>query len=641
MTDKKSTAGAAAASPSQEQLLAGIGQLVMQLGKQSETLVKKMESMEALLQSGLAAKLDLIAAGLDKTLRVEVASGALPAMAEGVQVPSAESMSGISEQLAALAGKLDLLNASMTEAAGRISTSWAEASGPLGTKLDSIDTRLGQTFDSLQPLVRSSDFASFQSTVDAGLARLDLSPVLERISGLSESISSAKALSDGASGVMDLSPVTGILDEIRTSLSDMAGKLQAPVAPLDMSGVLSSLAEVRTEIASLGATMPAALVEAVSSGVDTLGQSMNEGNFSMIEKLDALGASVVVLAGQVSSIADELAWVELPPSLKAEMDSMTGRINTISEAVCDAVSTSGRECSTAIAAGIDSLAAKAEQPSAASEVVASLESARTKIDEISAALGEAVLSASRENAAAVTAKIDSLATVLSPLPDVLSGMRETLSGQLSEFTRSADETLQGVKTSLEASGAALEAVRQASGESVAEQKDSLGRMTDLLKVHRDSLLRSEVEDLNNEAIHELNEGMLQQAASSLEKAVQIDPARAELWSNLAHVRAASGNLAESEECFRKALALDPEMEPALSGLGVLLVRAGRPRETLEFLQRFLEEDAASPGIAVAYSRALAASGRHADAVTLLRKASSAAPGNADLEAELAKYMERN
>jgi Flp pilus assembly protein TadD len=219
-------------------------------------------------------------------------------------------------------------------------------------------------------------------------------------------------------------------------------------------------------------------------------------------------------------------------------------------------------------------------------------------------------------------------------------MQEALATQFGDFSGTARETLAGVQTSVESSRKILQSMEAASGKAIDEQKETLVKMADLLKVHSEQVVRAEVEDLNNEGIHLMNEGRYAEATAALEKAVQIDPSRPELWSNLGHVRAASGQLEEAEESFRKALSLDTALEPALSGLGVLLVRAGRPRETLEFLRKQLEGGTASAGVVVACSRALATSGRHADAVSLLQKAAAASPGNADLEAELSHYSEK-
>jgi Flp pilus assembly protein TadD len=166
-------------------------------------------------------------------------------------------------------------------------------------------------------------------------------------------------------------------------------------------------------------------------------------------------------------------------------------------------------------------------------------------------------------------------------------------------------------------------------------------MQQLLQVHRDAVLREQVEDLNNEAIHFFNDGRPNEAMASLEKAIALEPDRAELWTNLGHVRSSGDDIEGAEQCFRKALTLQSGLEPALSGLGILLVKAGRAQETLEFLRRFIEDSTPSARVAIAYARALTAQGRHAEAAALLQKAASATPGNPDIEAELARYTEKS
>jgi len=155
----------------------------------------------------------------------------------------------------------------------------------------------------------------------------------------------------------------------------------------------------------------------------------------------------------------------------------------------------------------------------------------------------------------------------------------------------------------------------------------------------DSALKGLID--NNEAIHSFNQGRLPEAAASLASALEIDPERPELLANLGHVQAASGDMKASEESFKKALMKDPFLEPALSGLGLLYVRTGRPRDTLDILARFIEDPAPSSRIALACSRAMVSMERHAEAIALLQRAAAADPGNPDLQAELASYKVGN
>ena len=65
---------------------------------------------------------------------------------------------------------------------------------------------------------------------------------------------------------------------------------------------------------------------------------------------------------------------------------------------------------------------------------------------------------------------------------------------------------------------------------------------------------------------------------------------------------------------------------------------GRASDTIEFLQRYLDEGAeASTSILIALSRAYASLDNHAKALELLENAEKTAPGHPELEQELAKY----
>ena len=94
---------------------------------------------------------------------------------------------------------------------------------------------------------------------------------------------------------------------------------------------------------------------------------------------------------------------------------------------------------------------------------------------------------------------------------------------------------------------------------------------------------------------------------------------------------------ESEELFRKALGINPELEVAISGLGMLMVKAGRSEETIEFLKNTILNGEPSVRTVVAYTRALAALEQHDKAVELLESTHKAVPNNPDILSELEKY----
>jgi tetratricopeptide (TPR) repeat protein len=171
-----------------------------------------------------------------------------------------------------------------------------------------------------------------------------------------------------------------------------------------------------------------------------------------------------------------------------------------------------------------------------------------------------------------------------------------------------------------------------------EQKEQLQQMRELLSLHSVEVQDTRVRELNRSAIVHFNNAEYDQALAELKEALELSPESSELLANMAHIEASQGNLKEAEEHFREALKQDPDMEPAISGLGTVMVMAGRPGDTIDLLQKYLNEGSdASTGILIAMSRAYAAQDNHAKALSLLEMAEQAAPGHPELEQELAKY----
>jgi tetratricopeptide (TPR) repeat protein/uncharacterized protein YukE len=228
---------------------------------------------------------------------------------------------------------------------------------------------------------------------------------------------------------------------------------------------------------------------------------------------------------------------------------------------------------------------------------------------------------------------------MSIFPESVSQLGEKLTGKIEDFRSDAGRLLEEASTSLEKSSSTLETVEKIVGETRQEQSTALGRMMELVERHRENADEAEIERLNSLAIQHFNNAEYTLAQDSVEKALMLGAGRAELWSNLAHIKAAAGDMAGAEESFRKALQLEPELDQAVSGLGVLLVDTGRPQETIEFLREFLMDESPSIRTTMAYARALAATGRHAEALDLLRKARELAPDNPEIDAEIAAYSE--
>ena len=88
------------------------------------------------------------------------------------------------------------------------------------------------------------------------------------------------------------------------------------------------------------------------------------------------------------------------------------------------------------------------------------------------------------------------------------------------------------------------------------------------------------------------EGMdeLEDAIRSHERAVQIDPDRAEAHFRLGVVSMRLGENEEALECFEEAVAIDPEMINAQINIGILLDEMGSPHEAVAAFKRALRID---------------------------------------------------
>ena len=224
----------------------------------------------------------------------------------------------------------------------------------------------------------------------------------------------------------------------------------------------------------------------------------------------------------------------------------------------------------------------------------------------------------------------------------LTEKTELISRALKDISDSMDSVKDGIEEKLEEirtdTAREVAAIEEKVGENTRSQGEQLEQMKELLSLHSVEVQDNRVRELNRRAIVHFNNAEYDQAMSDLREALELSPESAELLANMAHIEAYQGNLENAEEHFRNALETDPDLEPALSGLGTVLVMSGRPGDTIDFLQKYIEEGSgASTGVMIALSRAYAARDDHARALSLLEEAEKAAPGHPELEQELARY----
>ncbi|MCD4701401.1 MAG: tetratricopeptide repeat protein [Candidatus Aegiribacteria sp.] len=228
-------------------------------------------------------------------------------------------------------------------------------------------------------------------------------------------------------------------------------------------------------------------------------------------------------------------------------------------------------------------------------------------------------------------------SILSENLKVLSDGIGEISSKMEKAGDNIQSKLKEIKTS---TAEEVVSISKSVRESTEAQREQLEQMKDLLTLHSVEVKDNRVSSLNRSAIVHFNNAEFDHALSDLKEAIEINPDNPELLANMAHIKASQGKLDEAEEHFRQALEINPELEPAISGLGTVLVITGRAGDTIDFLQKHLDEDSnASTSILIALSRAYISQGDHAKALAVLEKAENIAPGHPELEQELAKYRE--
>ncbi|MEO6914048.1 MAG: tetratricopeptide repeat protein [Candidatus Baltobacteraceae bacterium] len=120
--------------------------------------------------------------------------------------------------------------------------------------------------------------------------------------------------------------------------------------------------------------------------------------------------------------------------------------------------------------------------------------------------------------------------------------------------------------------------------------------------------------LNQEALALRSRGEAGQAAALLHQAVEIDPGRAELWSNLAQLLDEGADPAAALAAYAQALTLDPHFAPAHSGCGAIHLRAGAYDPAERAYRRVLEITPADVGAHLALYELLQIRGEPAAAL---------------------------
>jgi tetratricopeptide (TPR) repeat protein len=126
------------------------------------------------------------------------------------------------------------------------------------------------------------------------------------------------------------------------------------------------------------------------------------------------------------------------------------------------------------------------------------------------------------------------------------------------------------------------------------------------------------------------------AEARYRSAIALNPSVAAYHESLALVLERRGALADALAEHEQAVALDSLNPRNRAGLGSLLLRMNRPREAATNLQAATVADRQAIPVWLELSRALAADGRPAEAITALESARAVAPADSSIIAALAE-----
>lgn len=390
--------------------------------------------------------------------------------------------------------------------------------------------------------------------------------------------------------------------------------------------------EALTRLASREDSGPGAVDQApLTEALAKLDSSMEAMSRGLGEKLDSVREAVGKASAE-TPVADQAPVTEGLAKIDASIEAMSRGLGEKFDGLVSGLA--GRESGNSI-----------------EELGGRFTELGERVEKALGEVGATVKETGERNAAGITGASAAIIEAINTLPESVKAMGTSLEEKADRIGKDTAETLKKIEgerkkteKALEEidktekkTGKAVEAVRQELASGLESHLKLLGEMREVTERFAGKAMEDGISLLNRSAIHHYNIGEYGAAAEDLKEAINLDGNRAELWCNLAHAQAASEEVAEAEASFRKALELQPDLDQAVSGLGVLLLAGGRAGESISFLEGFMGNETPSIRTMIAYSRALAAEGRHSDAVGTLETALSLAPDNPEVKAELAAY----
>jgi tetratricopeptide (TPR) repeat protein len=143
-----------------------------------------------------------------------------------------------------------------------------------------------------------------------------------------------------------------------------------------------------------------------------------------------------------------------------------------------------------------------------------------------------------------------------------------------------------------------------------------------------------VEGLTARGLYLFHLDRLEEARTSLDKSLRLDPRQSDAYFNLGQVQDASGDLKGATTMMEKAHQLDPGGRRAALGLAGVLEKQGQFARAMEILERTLELGGEDPAILGEMGAVQIRGGRPEEAVAPLEQAQRLDPDNADIAGNL-------
>jgi protein O-mannosyl-transferase len=136
------------------------------------------------------------------------------------------------------------------------------------------------------------------------------------------------------------------------------------------------------------------------------------------------------------------------------------------------------------------------------------------------------------------------------------------------------------------------------------------------------------------------QGWLEEAIPHYEKAVMIEPKRAELYNNLGSALIQKGDIAGATMLYQEAVRINPNDPQLCWNLGTVLIQQKKLEEALVPYRRTLELDPDSMIFRKALGSLLLEQGRHEETVKVLKPAVEKQPADAEIRYNLATALMR-